>query len=362
MCKIRTKGLIFLGCVGALGCGSDQKPIRPVEGAVTESVYASGTVKSAGQYQAFASVSGIIDSVYVKEGQQVRKGQTLLTIVDEQQRLTSERALLSAAYASASANKARVQDAARSVALAAEKLGNDSLLLVRQERLWRQQVGTLVELEQRRLQYAASVAALKSSQTQLAELRRQVALDERQSQLSWAISRAQQNQFRVLSEVDGIVFDLLREKGESAGPQIALANLGSADRYTLELQVDEYDISRVHPGAQVFVSMDSRKGEALEARVTHIHPIMNGQTRTFTVEAEFSEVPKGLYPNLTLEANIICGYKKRTLLIPRSYLADDSTVRGKKGENIRVKAGLRDLEKVEILSGLRPTDEIILPE
>jgi HlyD family secretion protein len=358
----RGSSLVVLCLWMIASCEQRQKPIRPTQGAITESVYASGIVKSKGQYQAFAVVSGIIDSVYVTEGQLVSKGQKLLTISNDQQRLTSERALLAAEYASLPANLARLQELQRNVGLAAEKLGNDSLLLARQQRLWQQKIGTLVQVEQRELQYNASAAAWKSSQRQLADLRRQLALDAKQSRLTWAISRAQQEQFIVASHVDGVVFDLLREKGESVGPQTVLAILGNTDNYMLELQVDEYDISRVRSGSEIFVTMDSHQGQVFEGIVLEVHPIMNAQTRTFTVEAGLKQIPPGLYPNLTLEANIICAYKKNALLIPRSYMVDDSTVLRKNGDRIRVRTGLRDLEMVEILSGLSARDEIIQPE
>jgi len=357
------RGMVVVLCASsAFSCGPQQKPIRPLEGAITESVYASGIVKSAGQYQAFAAVSGIIDSVYVKEGEPVRKGQTLLTIVSDQQKLASEHALLAAEYSSLPANLGRLQEMQRNAELAAAKLSNDSLLLARQQRLWLQKVGTLVQVEQRQLQYDASAAALQAWQRQLVDLRRQLALDAKQSRLAWAIARAQQAQYRVVSEVDGVVFDLLREKGESVGTQTILAILGSSAKYILELQVDEYDISRIHSGSRVFITMDSYKGQVFEGIVTEIHPIMNSQTRTFTVEAALRESPAGLYPNLTLEANIVCAYKKNVLLIPRRYMVDDSTVLGKNGDQIRIRPGLRDLEKVEILSGLSAKDEIIQPE
>lgn len=111
------------------GCQQRPKPIRPIQGAITESVYASGIVKSTGQYQAFAAVSGIIDSVYVREGQRVSRGQTLLTIMSDQQKLASERALLAAEYASLPANLDRLLEMQRNVELAADKFSNDSLLI-----------------------------------------------------------------------------------------------------------------------------------------------------------------------------------------------------------------------------------------
>lgn len=359
--RFQTCGRVVLCTLFAFGCRPEQKTVRPLQGSITESVYASGIVKSEGQYQAFAAVSGIIDSVYVKEGQLVRKGQTLLTITSDQQKLASERALLEAEYASLPANLGHVRQMQRSVELAGEKLQNDSLLLARQKRLWQQKIGTLVQLEQRQLQYNESAVALQAWRRQLTDLRRELALNAKQSRLSWSAARAQQEQYRIVSEVDGAVFDIIREKGESVGPQTVLAVLGSAQKYNLELQVDEYDIARIHVGSLVFVTTDSYAGQVFEGTVTEIHPIMNSQTRTFTVQALLKHGP-ALYPNQTLEANIVCAFKENTLLIPRQCMLDDSTVLGKTGKYIRVKIGIRDLEKVEILSGLSAAEEVIQPE
>ena len=49
-------------------CKNETEITKVTSESITESIYASGIVKSKNQYQAFASVSGIIDSVYVSEG------------------------------------------------------------------------------------------------------------------------------------------------------------------------------------------------------------------------------------------------------------------------------------------------------
>lgn len=72
--------------------------------------------------------------------------------------------------------------------------------------------------------------------------------------------------------------------------------------------------------------MDSYKGKVFEAKVTRIEPIMNEQTRSFTVEAQFISKPELLYPNLSAEANIVIQTRENALTIPRNYLIGDSLV------------------------------------
>jgi multidrug efflux pump subunit AcrA (membrane-fusion protein) len=78
------------------------------------------------------------------------------------------------------------------------------------------------------------------------------------------------------------------------------------------------------------------------------------------VEATFVTRPPELYPNLSAEANIVLQQKKDALIIPRNYLVDDEFVFVKK-EKRKVTIGLKDYQKVEILSGLTADDVIYLP-
>jgi hypothetical protein len=71
--------------------------------------------------------------------------------------------------------------------------------------------------------------------------------------------------------------------------------------------------------------------------------------------------PERLYPNITFEANIVIEEKSGAMLIPRTYLLQDSMVIKSNGDTVQVKTGLKDYRKVEILSGITPDDELIKP-
>ncbi len=102
--------------------------------------------------------------------------------------------------------------------------------------------------------------------------------------------------------------------------------------------------------------------QTFEAYITKINPIMNERSKSFTVEARFKKAPSILYPNLTLEANIVVKTKKNTIVIPRKYLHGDNTVSLEDGTKQKVKTGLKDYEKIEITQGLSENQKIILPE
>lgn len=360
---VAMRRLTFFLSVPFLICCKDKvEKIKPEIASITESIYASGIVKSVNQYQAFATVNGIIDTIFVSEGDTLKKGQSVLSISNEAQKLTKENAELAAQFSDFNTNQDKLNEAKLFINLARNKMKNDSSLFFRQKILWQQDIGTKVEIEQRELAYQNSKTAYYSSTVKYEDLKRQLNFTSSQSKKNLLISSKQESDFTLRSEMDGILYSLLKSKGEIVGLQTPLAIIGDATHFILEMQVDEYDIFKLKQGLLVMVSMDSYKGKVFKAKVTKIYPLMNERSKTFLVEAVFVSGPKTLYPNVTFEANIVLQTKDKTLLIPRSYLMNDSMVIKENGEKVRVKTGLKDYQKVEILSGITEADELQKPK
>lgn len=343
-----------------VGCGSKTETVRPKTQNISSSVYASGTVKSKSQYQAVPIVAGIIQDIFVDDGDLVKKGQLLFKIDNQTQLINEENAALSASYYDLGSNQDKLQDARNSIQLAREKLKTDSLLYVRQLNLFNQNVISKVELEQKELAYQSSQNALSNALIRYNDLKRQINFSAKQAKNNLALSSKSVSDFEIRSDIDGRVYSVLIEKGDLVGPQVPLAVLGSADNFILEMQVDEYDIAKVDLNMRVLITMDSYKGQIFEAKVTKINPLMNERSKTFKVEATFTKAPKRVFPNTSFEANIVLESKKNVLTIPRTYLLKGDSVLLASGKKVKVTVGLRDFEFVEILSGIKPEDEIML--
>jgi HlyD family secretion protein len=80
--------------------------------------------------------------------------------------------------------------------------------------------------------------------------------------------------------------------------------------------------------------MDSYRGEAFEAIVSKINPLMNEASKSFLVEGHFVNSPPVLYPNLTLEANIVIEVKEDALILPRPYILNDAYVINIEGDTL----------------------------
>lgn len=359
---MKANALFILVGIAFFACSKKEESITPTVGDITESIYASGIVKSAEQYQAFVSVSGIIEEIYVKEGQQVSMGTPLLRVSNETQKFNLENAQLAANFNDVANNQGKITEAEAIVQAAKAKLKLDSSLYVRQKALWAQQVGTRVEFEQKELNYQSSKANYLSANQRYKDLKRQINFGAAQTKKNVQISARQNEDFLLKSKVNGTVFSLLKEKGELVSPQTPIAILGNTKKYTLEMQVDEHDIFKVKLGQKVALTFDAYKNQSFEAEVTNIATIMNERNKTFLVEAQFIKAPEKLYPNVTFEASIILQTKKNSLILPRNYLKNDSIVTLADGTKRVVKLGLTDFQKAEILRGLQAKDQVVKPE
>lgn len=353
--------VFFLFLVLIYSCQTPDETIKPVIKAVSQSVYASGIIKSENQYQAYATVSGIIEEIYVAEGDSVKVGQPILRVSNEVQQLNLENARLNADFNNLSANQGKLNEAAASIDFLRNKMKNDSSLFFRQKKLWEQSVGTKVELEQRELVFQNSKNAYNSALTRYYDLKRQLNFASSQAQKNLNISQSLAQDFILKSQIDGLVYNLTKSKGELVNPQTPLAIIGASNRFILEMQVDEYDILMLKTGLKVIVKLDSYKDQVFEAKVMRINPLMDERSKTFLVEAEFIENPARIFPNISFEASILIKSKEKALLIPRNCLLNDSSVVKANGDTVKVKTGLRDYQMIEILSGISLEDELKKP-
>lgn len=354
-------GLTLLLSAG--GCKHKEDSITPTLGAITESVYANGLVKAEGQYQVFPTVNGTVLALLVKEGDTVRAGQALMRIDDRASSLGTRSAdaqlrLLEQNVREEGPVLTRLR---ATVDQARDKLKLDSTNFKRQEALWAQGIGSHSDLDQRQLAYTTSKASFSMAAKALLENREQLRTQLEVARNTAAISAVGDADRAPSSLIDGIVYDLMIEPGELATPQKPVAVIGSASDLYLEMEVDEFDIRRIKPGQQVFVTLDSYAGQAFEAEVTRIIPLMNERSRTFKVEARFTKRPPQLYPNLTVEASIVVRTKENALLVPASYIVDGTYLLTDSDEKTPVKLGARDMEKVEVLEGITANTTLYKP-
>ncbi len=346
-----------------IGCSEDRETTTPTVSAITESVYASGIVKAEGQYQVVPAVNGTVAALLVREGDTVKAGQPILRIDDRTSAAAarSADAQLRLLEQNVSDNGPVLTQLREAVTQARDKFTLDSTNYARQQALWAQRIGSKSELDQRQLAFTGSQAAYTRARKALEETRNRLRTELDVARNSATISGAGNDDRTPRSLIDGIVYDLMIEPGELATTQRAIAVIGSATDLYLELEVDEYDITRLEVGQEAFITLDSYSDQAFRASVTRIVPLMDERSRTFRIQASFIERPPKLYPNLTAEASIVLQKKEGVVTIPASYVVDGAFVLTGPEDRTPVKLGIRDMERVEVLEGIDATTTLYKP-
>jgi HlyD family secretion protein len=343
-------------------CKSKQEKVHPILESITESVYASGIIKSKNQYKVFSTVNGLINDVLVTEGDIIKKGDVIIRLQNTTAQLNTDNAQLLADYNAGNANAEKLNELQVNINFAKTKMDLDASLQRRQQNLWNQEIGSKNELEQRQLAYKNSLTAYEATKFKYAQMQKQIQFQAKQSQKNVEISSTIKNDYNIKSNADGKVYNILMKKGEMVNTLSPVAIVGDTKEFEIELQVDEYDIGKIKLNQKIFINMDSYKGQVFEAVVSKINPTMNERTKSFTINANFVSNTNELFANLTCEANIVIAVKEKAITIPRSYLLEGDSVLFAKNKKIKVITGLKDFKKVEIISGLDSTIEIYKPK
>lgn len=361
--KLRLLAILLISILFFIlhACSAKTDKIKPLEEPITESVYASGIIKSNHQYNVYSSVNGVISSVLVEEGALVRKGQPILQLENAGEQLYTSNAELTARYTAMQSNAEKLNELQVNINLAYVKMQEDLLLKERQTTLWKQDIGTKYELEQKELAAKTSVAAFESARLRFLQLQKQLKYQDTQSAINLQIANSAGADYTIRSGMEGRLYKIEKKQGEMVNTLSPVAIIGDAAFFHIELQVDEYDINRIQKDQEIILSMDSYKDQLFTARVTLINPIMNESAKSFTVEAVFIKAPGSLFPNLTCEANIVIQQKAKAITIPRTYLLDGDSVMMTKTKKVKVLVGLKNYQKAEILKGLTAEEYIFKP-
>ena len=144
-------------------CANNKEKLTVERTDLIESVYTSLTVQPDSLYEAFSVVSGIVDEVFVEEGDTVIKGYDLVQIINNAPKLNAENARLSLELAreNYSGGAAILSGILDEINAAELQCKNDSINFYRQKNLWDQNIGSKAEYDSKELKYELSSNTLK---------------------------------------------------------------------------------------------------------------------------------------------------------------------------------------------------------
>lgn len=339
-------------------------PVKPQQKDITESVYASAKVVPTVTYFPQSLRSGIIKDVYVKEGELVEKGQVLFEIqptIDAKAQLTNATINLAEAESNYRGQNNLLKNIQLEIETTKDNLSLDALNLNRQERLLAQNIGKKADYDQLKLKYLNTQKQLEGLEQKLIQTKTNLEANYKKALNSIRTEKQQLADFTVRSKIDGRVYTIHKQAGDLISTQETFAEIGTADAFKIEMDIDEVDITKIEIGDSILIVLNAYQEQVFVANISKIAPKKEDLTQTFRVEGHFKELPPKLYYGLAGEANIIVSKRSGALVIPSAYLMANDRVLTTEGEKV-VKIGRKNLEFVEILSGIDTATNLIKPK
>jgi HlyD family secretion protein len=180
------------------------------------------------------------------------------------------------------------------------------------------------------------------------------------------LRRARVEAMHVRAGIDGVLQQLPVQVGQQVIIGTTLAKVAQSGRLKAQLRVAETQAKDVQTGLSVVV--DTRNG-IIDGTVSRIDPAV--QNGTVTVDVELTgTLPKGARPDLTVDGTIELERLQNVLYIGRpAQIGDGGTVGLFKidpdnagATRVEVKLGRSSVSTIEVMSGIREGDRIILSD
>lgn len=276
-------------------------------------------------------MAGQVRAVYVKEGDNVRKGQLLLKLDD----------------AIARQNVVAVRQSMESVKT---QLALAKTVYDRQKNLWDKNIGTEVQL----LQAKSNVEGLEN---QLKTMNENVKL-----------SQEQLGQSNVYSDVSGVAEEVNIHVGETfTGAPTNGIKIVNSSNLKVTTDVPENYLSRIKKGTKVQIEIPDLN-KTFESTVSLVSQSISNITRGFIAEAKIPSQP-GLKPNLIAIMKILDYSAPKSISVPLNTLQTDETGKfvlvavSENGKTVArkkpVQVGELYGDKVEVKQGLKAGDNLI---
>ncbi|PYI82077.1 MAG: hypothetical protein DME26_18710 [Verrucomicrobia bacterium] len=152
----------------------------------------------------------------------------------------------------------------------------------------------------------------------------------------------------------------------SAAQNAAIVTLTDFNRVRVQVAVPELETPLIATGQPVGVTVDGLPGRSFDGKVTRFSYALDEATKTMLAEIELPNPKLELRPGMYAVVKIGIERKEDALLVPVEALVTERagaslfTVVDAKAKKIPIKAGFNDGAYVEIISGVKPDQPVIL--
>ena len=362
--------LFILGGLGLLVAGYvSYSKLRPRQvtsvfvkrGRVIEAVYASGTVEAQSRVVVKARIPGSIMELPVHEGSPVEARQLLLRIAAPTLDLDVAKSQAELRAASQRfVQKPHISSLRHQLRVLQVEQKQAQLDVIRLKGLYTQHATTQQELERAEAKLEilqAQIASNLANQHDLA-IGTRAELEKQKANVSLLQARSEDS--KLYSPMKGVILHLNVARGESVTQNQELMRIGDIDHLVIEALVGEEDIGHVQAGMMAVVRFYAFGTRTFRAHVLKIAPDANRDLKSFQVDLALNEPTFGLLSGMTCQIDIFTRQSENALLIPADAVLEDSVwvVQNHVLHHRKVTLGIRNLDTVEVLSGLSEGERI----
>ena len=345
--------------------------------------------------------SGVVQDVHILEGQKVKKGETIVSLIDEDAQLAyaEAKASLSQSQAKESEIKADIELAKASLEVAIANVNQREILLRENNdslsRLAKLPAGAVAEqvvyqaklaVEKQQSSLQSSNSEVKIQHAQISKLKQRLLAQHENSkvlEIKKQVAELDLNRTDVKSPVDGIVLRSTVKPGARLMLHMDDMDAGTAailyEEGKLQARIDVplNEVSKINLGQSVEITSSIFPSKVFQGKVTRILGEADLQRNTLQVKVSLLNPDPKLRPEMLCRAkffDIGTSYTKEKhqmkIFVPQfvrsSNLGDDDvlwvlSVDGNHAEKRKVSFGTEVREAyIEISSGLRAGDKIIL--
>lgn len=181
------------------------------------------------------------------------------------------------------------------------------------------------------------------------------------------LAQIQLAKMQVRAPFRGIITELPTfTRGTKVASGTAVVSLMSYDKLLLEVNLPEKYINEIKAGQNIRVMNYTLPDDTLHGRVSELSPAISTETRTFLGKLEVENPELKLRPGMFVQSEVILDRKDSVVVIAKNVVI--SNRRGKtvyivsKGtaEEKQVTFGYEDKDRVEITSGLKANDRLVV--
>lgn len=302
-------------------------------GSVAQGIRVTGTLEPLNRTTVNAQLSAVVDSVLVREGESVRKGQVLMR--------------QNSADVAAQLQRAEAQLASARVEL----------------RLMEEYEAKKAALYEKKYLSEFDWSTAKGD----TELKRSLVKIQ---EANVAIARKAVDDTAILAPIGGIVAERYVQPGSNVMPGQALMSLVDLSQLELAADIPARDINQIHVGGDVTFTVDGQPNRTFHGKVVRINPMANGGARTITLYARVDNRDGVLKGGMFANGRVVTGNaaKGKVLRIPAGAVRDIDgkrqvwVIRDNKLALQPVTLGIRDSGTglIEVKQGLAAGERVIL--